>query len=249
LSGPKKDLEHTIWRPFGGDCKFFSGGGKSPLENKELLLGINAGTGGAPNFKIWSKSLFYLGFDTTVLFIHHSFLPSVLPHQSHLLCSYWTSLSLIRHMHYRRSTGYRSGTWDHYSSRPTSLPSQASPTFTVLMNCNTPMTPNCLFLYPHPTTCPISMTSHAVLTPCMFGPVQMAWSKIPTSRKQSYLALANEPTAILQSRHSQRCRFSVGVEHSNSGKKNFYSIRFDSRYRIDFFSIRFSNLINLPLVN
>ena len=39
----------------------------------------------------------------------------------------------------------------------------------------TPMTPNCLFLYPHPTTCPISITSHAVLTPCIFGSVQMAW--------------------------------------------------------------------------
>jgi len=35
--------------------------------------------------------------------------------------------------------------------------------------------PNCLFLYPHPTTCPISITSHAVLAPCMFGSVQMAW--------------------------------------------------------------------------
>ena len=117
--GRKKDLEHTIWRPFGGIISFFRGGG-IPLENKELLLGINAGTGGAPNFKIWSKSLFYLGFDTTVLLIHHSFLPSVLPHQSHFLCSYWTSLSLICHMHHRRSTRYRSGTWDHYSSRPTS---------------------------------------------------------------------------------------------------------------------------------
>jgi len=39
------------------------------------------------------------------------------------------------------------------------------------------------------------------------------------------------------------------LEHSNSGKKSFDSIRFDSRYRIDFFdSIRFGNLINLPLV-
>jgi len=38
------------------------------------------------------------------------------------------------------------------------------------------------------------------------------------------------------------------IEHSNSGKKD--SIRFDSRYRIDFFdSIRFGNLINLPLVH
>jgi len=38
------------------------------------------------------------------------------------------------------------------------------------------------------------------------------------------------------------------VEHSNSGKK--VSIRFDSRYRIDFFdSIRFANLINLPLLH
>ena len=36
---------------------------------------------------------------------HHSFLASVLPHQSHFLCSYWTSLLLIRHMHHRRSTG------------------------------------------------------------------------------------------------------------------------------------------------
>ena len=43
--------------------------------------------------------------------------------------------------------------WDHYSSLPTSLPSQASPTFTISINSNTPMTPNnCLFLYPHPTT-------------------------------------------------------------------------------------------------
>ena len=40
------------------------------------------------------------------------------------------------------------------------------------------------------------------------------------------------------------------IEHSNSGKKSFDSIRFDSRYRIDFFdSIRFGNLINLPLVH
>jgi len=38
------------------------------------------------------------------------------------------------------------------------------------------------------------------------------------------------------------------IEHSNSGKK--VSIRFDSRYRIDFFySNRFGNLINLPLVH
>jgi len=38
------------------------------------------------------------------------------------------------------------------------------------------------------------------------------------------------------------------VEHSNSGKK--VTIRFDSRYRIDFFdSIRFANLINLPLLH
>jgi len=38
------------------------------------------------------------------------------------------------------------------------------------------------------------------------------------------------------------------VEHSNSGKKVL--IRFDSRCRIDFFdSIRFGNLINLPLVH
>ena len=41
-----------------------------------------------------------------------------------------------------------------------------------------------------------------------------------------------------------------GVEYSNSGKKSFDSIRFDSRYRIDFFdSIRFDNLINLPLLH
>jgi len=41
---------------------------------------------------------------------------------------------------------------------------------------------------------------------------------------------------------------SCEVEHSNSGKK--VSIRFDSRYRIDFFdSIQFGNLINLPLVH
>ena len=41
-----------------------------------------------------------------------------------------------------------------------------------------------------------------------------------------------------------------GIEHSNSGEKSFDSIRFDSRYRIDFFdSIRFINLINLPLVH
>ena len=34
------------------------------------------------------------------------------------------------------------------------------------------------------------------------------------------------------------------------GRKSFDSIRFDSRYRIDFFdSIRFGNLINLPLVH
>ena len=33
------------------------------------------------------------------------------------------------------------------------------------------------------------------------------------------------------------------------GQKSFDSIRFDSRYRIDFFdSIRFANLINLPLL-
>ena len=37
------------------------------------------------------------------------------------------------------------------------------------------VSPNCLFLYPHPTRCPISITSHAVLTPCIFGSVQMAW--------------------------------------------------------------------------
>jgi len=38
------------------------------------------------------------------------------------------------------------------------------------------------------------------------------------------------------------------VEHSNSGKK--VSIRFDYRYRIEFFdSIRFANLINLPLLH
>ena len=41
------------------------------------------------------------------------------------------------------------------------------------------------------------------------------------------------------------------LEHSNSGEKSFDSIRFDSRYRIDFFldSIPFGNLINLPLVH
>jgi len=42
------------------------------------------------------------------------------------------------------------------------------------------------------------------------------------------------------------------VEHSNSGKKSFNSIRFDSRYGIDFDffdSIQFGNLINLPLVH
>jgi len=33
------------------------------------------------------------------------------------------------------------------------------------------------------------------------------------------------------------------------GQKSFDSIRFDSRYRIDFFSIRFANLITLPLVH
>ena len=34
------------------------------------------------------------------------------------------------------------------------------------------------------------------------------------------------------------------------GQKSFHSIRFDSRYRIDFFdSIRFGNLIHLPLVH
>jgi len=39
------------------------------------------------------------------------------------------------------------------------------------------------------------------------------------------------------------------VEHPNSGKKSFDSIRFDCRYRIDFFDlIRFGNLINFPLV-
>ena len=83
----------------------------------------------------------------------HSFLASVLPRQSHFLSSYWTSLLLIRHMHHRVPF------WDHYSSWPTSFPSQASPTFTISINSNTPMTPNCLFLYPHPTTCPISIAS------------------------------------------------------------------------------------------
>ena len=40
------------------------------------------------------------------------------------------------------------------------------------------------------------------------------------------------------------------LEHSNSGKKSFDSIRSVSRYRIDFFdSIRFANLINLPLLH
>jgi len=40
----------------------------------------------------------------------------------------------------------------------------------------------------------------------------------------------------------------ISVDHSNKGKK--VSIRFDSRYRINFFdSIRFGNLINLPLVH
>ena len=39
-----------------------------------------------------------------------------------------------------------------------------------------------------------------------------------------------------------------GVKHFNSGKKKL-SIRFDFRYRIDFFSIRFGNLINLMLVH
>ena len=38
-----------------------------------------------------------------------------------------------------------------FNSRPKSLPSQASPTFTISINSNTPMTLNCLFLYPHPT--------------------------------------------------------------------------------------------------
>ena len=28
--GRKKVLEHTIWQPFGGDCKFFFGGGIPP---------------------------------------------------------------------------------------------------------------------------------------------------------------------------------------------------------------------------
>ena len=67
--------------------------------------------------------------------------------------------------------------WDHYSSLPTSLPSQALLTFIHNVDRQqyaiTPMTPNCLFLYLHPTfstfTCPISITSLAVLTPCMFG--------------------------------------------------------------------------------
>jgi len=36
------------------------------------------------------------------------------------------------------------------------------------INSNTPIIPNCLFLYPHLITCPISITSRAVLTPCMF---------------------------------------------------------------------------------
>ena len=40
------------------------------------------------------------------------------------------------------------------------------------------------------------------------------------------------------------------LEHSYSGKKSFDSILFDSRHRIEFFdSIRFGNLINLPLVH
>ena len=52
-------------------------------------------------------------------------------------------------------------------------------------------------------------------------------------------ALASSPAAV-----------AATLEHSNSGKKSFDSIRFDSRYRIDFFdSIRFGNLINLPLVH
>ena len=45
-------------------------------------------------------------------------------------------------------------------------------------------------------------------------------------------------------------RHGHGLEHSNSGKKSFDSILFDFRYRIDFFdSIRFANLINLPLLH
>jgi len=30
LFGPEKGLEHTIWQQFGGDCKFFWGGGIPP---------------------------------------------------------------------------------------------------------------------------------------------------------------------------------------------------------------------------
>ena len=50
-----------------------------------------------------------------------------------------------------------------------------SPIFTVLINSITLITPNCVFLYPHQTSCPISITSLAVSTPCMFGSMQMAW--------------------------------------------------------------------------
>jgi len=44
-------------------------------------------------------------------------------------------------------------------------------------------------------------------------------------------------------------KFSVVSRAIQFGQKSFDSIRFDSHYRIDFFdSIRFANLINLPVV-
>ena len=55
-------------------------------------------------------------------------------------------------------------------------------------------------------------------------------------------------TAALPVITASLCSATYVLEHSNSGKK--VSIRFDFRYRIDFFdSIRFGNLINLPLVH
>ena len=57
-------------------------------------------------------------------------------------------------------------------------------------------------------------------------------------------------TAALPVITASLCSATYVLEHSNSGKKSFNSIRFDFRYRIDFFdSIRFGNLINLPLVH
>ena len=88
------------------------------------------------------------------------------------------------------------------------------------------------------------------------GPVQRLTQShllaylVSQSSRVSQLSNKDEQSGSSAHNHSTTLVPGSAVEHSNSGKKSFDSIRFDSRYRIDFFdSIRFGNLINLLLVH